>query len=85
MDNKVVSEVEDNSMIGSSGISEFSYSDTTEILEVSPRLSPLTSSLDQNLTLQEENPLAAENSMGIENTWYDLNEKFYNIYSIAVF
>lgn len=69
MDNTVV--LEDNSMIRSSAISESNYSDTTEILEVSPRLSPLTSSLDQNLTLEENSLFSAENSMGIENTWYD--------------
>ena len=72
MDNKVVSEVEDNSMIESSTISESNSSDCTEILEGSPRLSPLTSSLNQNLTLEEVNNHSPEN-MGIEDTWYSLN------------
>lgn len=69
MDNKVVSEVEDNSMTESSEIVELYYSDRTEIIGASPRLSPLTSSLDQNLTIQEDNLLSVDNSMGIENTW----------------
>lgn len=62
MDNKVVSEIEDNSMIESSEI--------PELFGASPRLSPLTSSLDQNLTLHEDNLLSVDNIMGIENTWY---------------
>lgn len=32
-------------------------------------LSPLASSLDHNLTLQEDYLPSASNSMGIENTW----------------
>ncbi|XP_043480258.1 uncharacterized protein LOC122509966 isoform X1 [Leptopilina heterotoma] len=65
MDNKVVSEIEDNSMIESSEISE--------LFGASPRLSPLTSSLDQNLTLHEDNLLSVDNIMGIENTWAESN------------
>lgn len=72
MDNKVdVSEVENISMIGTSGI--FHLPDVPEISDVleSTGLSPLTSSLDQALTLQEEKTLSEVN-MGIEDTWYNL-------------
>jgi len=71
MDNKVdVSEVEDISMIGT-GI--FHLPDVPEISEVleSTGLSPLTSSLDQTLTLQEDKTLSCEVNMGIEDTWYE--------------
>ncbi|XP_072753553.1 uncharacterized protein [Anoplolepis gracilipes] len=74
MDNKVdVSEVEDISMIGTSGI--FHLPDVPEISEVleSTGLSPLTSSLDQALTLQEDKTLSSEVNMGIEDTWTEAN------------
>lgn len=46
--------------------------ESAEILEVSEStgLSPLTSSLDHNLTFHEDNPSSNESRMGIENTWY---------------
>lgn len=72
MDNKVdVSEIENISMIGTSEI--FHLPDVPEISEVleSTGLSPLTSSLDQALTLQEDKALSAEVNMGIEDTWYN--------------
>lgn len=71
MDNKVnVSEVENISMIGSSEI--FYLPEVAEISEVldSTGLSPLTSSLDHTLTLQEDKLLSSEVNMGIEDTWY---------------
>jgi len=71
MDNKVdVSEIENISMIGTSEI--FHLPDVPEISEVleSTGLSPLTSSLDQALTLQEDKALSSEVNMGIEDTWY---------------
>lgn len=70
MDNKVdVSEVENISMIGSSEI--FYLPEVAEISEVldSTGLSPLTSSLDHTLTLQEDKLLSSEVNMGIEDTW----------------
>lgn len=66
-----VSEIENISMIGTSEI--FHLPDVPEISEVleSTGLSPLTSSLDQALTLQEDKALSAEVNMGIEDTWYN--------------
>lgn len=66
-----VSEGENISMIvGTPGI--FHLPDVPEISEVleSTGLSPLTSSLDQALTLQEDKVLSSEVNMGIEDTWY---------------
>lgn len=65
-----VSEIENISMIGTSEI--FHLPDVPEISEVleSTGLSPLTSSLDQALTLQEDKVLSSEVNMGIEDTWY---------------
>nr|XP_012225598.1 PREDICTED: uncharacterized protein LOC105674073 isoform X2 [Linepithema humile] len=74
MDNKVdVSEIENISMIGTSEI--FHLPDVPEISEVleSTGLSPLTSSLDQALTLQEDKALSSEVNMGIEDTWTEAN------------
>jgi len=70
MDNKVdVIEAENISMIGTSEI--FHLPDVPEISEAleSTGLSPLTSSLDQALTLQEDKVLSSEVNMGIEDTW----------------
>ena len=50
-------------------------SDLTDSSEIIPEvsestgLSPLTSSLDHNLTLQEDNFSSNSSRMGIENTW----------------
>ncbi|KAG5336376.1 UBP4 hydrolase, partial [Acromyrmex charruanus] len=74
MDNKVdVTEAENISMIGTSGI--FHLPDVPEISEAleSTGLSPLTSSLDQALTLQEDKALSSEVNMGIEDTWTEAN------------
>ncbi|XP_043249168.1 uncharacterized protein LOC122395562 isoform X1 [Colletes gigas] len=74
MDNKVnVSEVENILMIGSSEI--FHLPEVPEISEVleSTGLSPLTSSLDHTLTLQEDKLLSSEVNMGIEDTWTEAN------------
>lgn len=64
------------SMIESSGIADLV--DVPELSEVSEStgLSPLTSSLDHHLTLQEDNLSPTRDvNMGIENTWWDLAEK----------
>ncbi|XP_033335346.2 uncharacterized protein LOC117225727 [Megalopta genalis] len=74
MDNKVnVSEVENISMIGSSEI--FHLPGVPEISDVleSTGLSPLTSSLDHTLTLQEDKLLSTGVNMGIEDTWTEAN------------
>ncbi|XP_012144465.1 uncharacterized protein LOC100877443 isoform X4 [Megachile rotundata] len=74
MDNKVdVSEVENISMIGSSEI--FYLPEVAEISRVldSTGLSPLTSSLDHTLTLQDDKLLSSEVNMGIEDTWTEAN------------
>lgn len=42
--------------------------DNSEVPE-STGLSPLTLSLDHNLTLQEDNLSSNDSRMGIENTW----------------
>lgn len=71
MDNKVdFEEIDQISMIETSGI--FHLPDVPEISEAleSTGLSPLTSSLDQALTLQEDKALSSEVNMGIEDTWY---------------
>ncbi|XP_058798779.1 ubiquitin carboxyl-terminal hydrolase 4-like isoform X2 [Phymastichus coffea] len=66
---------QDNSLEvgGVSMISDFS--EPAEILEVteSTGLSPLTSSLDHNLTFHEDSPSSNESKMGIENTWTEAN------------
>jgi hypothetical protein len=45
--------------------------DPSEVLEISEpaEISPLTSSLDHNLTLHEDNLSSNDSRMGIENTW----------------
>lgn len=65
--------VENISMIGSSEI--FHLPEVSEISEVleSSGLSPLTSSLDHTLTLQEDKLLSSEVNMGIEDTWYKID------------
>lgn len=72
-----VSEVEDISMIGTGS---FHLPDVPEISEVleSTGLSPLTSSLDQTLTLQEDKALSSEVNMGIEDTWYKYASLLFN-------
>ncbi|XP_011499949.1 PREDICTED: uncharacterized protein LOC105363848 [Ceratosolen solmsi marchali] len=49
--------------------------DPSELLEISEpaELSPLTSSLDHNLTLHEDNLSSNDSRMGIENTWTEAN------------
>ncbi|XP_015590177.1 uncharacterized protein LOC107265331 isoform X2 [Cephus cinctus] len=53
----------------------FDSADISEDLPLpeSTGLSPLTLSLDHNLTLQEDNLLVSETDMGIENTWTEAN------------
>lgn len=63
-----VTEAENISMIGTSGIFLPDVPEISEALE-STGLSPLTSSLDQALTLQEDKALSSEVNMGIEDTW----------------
>lgn len=72
MDNKVdVSQVEDISMIGTGIFHLPDVPEISEVLESTTGLSPLTSSLDQTLTLQEDKVLSSEVNMGIEDTWYE--------------
>lgn len=69
MDNQVGGvEVGDIPMIESPSINDSSDIPELEVSE-STSLSPLTSSLDHNLTIQEDNVLADVN-MGIAETWF---------------
>lgn len=53
---------------GVSMLSDFPEPDEVLELHESTGLSPLTSSLDHNLNLHEDN-LSSDGRMGIENTW----------------
>ncbi|KAK0097581.1 hypothetical protein PV326_000949 [Microctonus aethiopoides] len=74
MANQVVSsELGAISMIESSGSADLSdIPDLSEVSE-STSLSPLTSSLDHTLTIQEDNVHTPDVKMGIENTWTEAN------------
>lgn len=84
MANQVVSsELGAISMVESSGSADLSdIPDLSEVSE-STSLSPLTSSLDHTLTIQEDNVHTPDVKMGIENTWLIMINNSFDIFKLS--